>query len=138
MAFRVLVFGPTWFRDYSRLRAVMDTALAHLLQDVALVTAGVRGFPSLVASYARSRGLELETVLLDYVKYPSDPRPARNAELVARVHAAVIVWYDLGQDVREVGQAVVRKRIPVHDEGLPRVRRVRTVQRPRRVVNLPD
>ena len=55
MPFRILVIGPPLFRDYPRLRDILDVVLANRIPDVELLTVGGSGLPSLVASYARMR-----------------------------------------------------------------------------------
>jgi hypothetical protein len=48
MPFRVLIFGSPSFRDYTKLRSILDIALSKRLPDVVL--------SALVASYGRSIG----------------------------------------------------------------------------------
>lgn len=74
MAFRVLIVGPSSYRDYARLRDVLDIALVNRFPDVAIITTGGPGLPALAASYARSRGLELMACTLDYRRHPGAPR----------------------------------------------------------------
>jgi hypothetical protein len=40
MPFRVLIVGSPSFRDYPKLRSILDIALSKRLPDVVLVTAG--------------------------------------------------------------------------------------------------
>jgi len=43
MPFRVLIFGSPSFREFAKLRSILDVALAKRLPDVVLVTAGGPG-----------------------------------------------------------------------------------------------
>src|ERR1700722_3723966 len=72
MPFRVLIFGSHSFRDYAKLRSVLDIALSKRLPDLVLVTTGGSGLPALVASYGRSRNLPVEVTPI--TRYPLDVR----------------------------------------------------------------
>lgn len=96
MPFRVLVFGPLAFRDYPRLRDVLDVLLANRVPDVELLTFGGAGLPSLVASYARMRKLEFRSVPLEQQSYPIDHLSPINLQLAWLADAAVFFWYDSG------------------------------------------
>jgi hypothetical protein len=102
MAFHVLVVGGWGWFDYPRLRDVLDSALVKRLPDVQVLTVGGRGVPALAASYSCSRGLSLQTVTLDYGKYPGDAEERRIARLVELADAAVVVWDEWNPNVREL------------------------------------
>jgi hypothetical protein len=100
MPFRVLIFGSPSFRDYAKLRSVLDIALSKRLPDVVLVTTGGAGLPALVASYGRSQNLPVEVTPI--TRYPLDMRESPKAHLVAKVDAAVIVWPELDPGTMEL------------------------------------
>jgi hypothetical protein len=104
MPFRVLVIGPSQFRDYPRLRDVLDVVLANRVPDVELLTLGGSGLPSLVASYARMRKLEFRFVPLEQQPYPVEQLLPNNLELVLSADATVFFWHDSGGGVLSVGK----------------------------------
>jgi predicted RNA methylase len=109
MPFRVLIVGSSSFRDYPKLRSILDIALSKRLPDVVLVTTGGSGLPALVASHARSRNLAVEVVPIE--RYPLDVRKSPKATLIGKVDAAVIVWPEI--DCRVVGGKFLLAVLPV-------------------------
>jgi hypothetical protein len=99
MPFRVLIFGSPSYRDYAKLRSILDIALSKRLPDVVLVTTGGSGVPVLVASYARSRGLPVEAT--PFTRYPLDVRQSPMVGLVGKLDAAVIVWPQIDPETTE-------------------------------------
>jgi hypothetical protein len=55
--FRVIVTGVRQFRNYARLRAVLDAALARRLPDVVILSGCGSGTHALATSYAVERDL---------------------------------------------------------------------------------
>jgi hypothetical protein len=121
MPFRVLIFGSPSFRDYVKLRYILDVALSKRLPDVVLVTTGGPGLSALVASYARSRNLAVEVTPIE--RYPLDMRASPKSRLVGKVDAAVIVWPEIEPETKELLALIEAKGLPVHvvmpphDEG---------------------
>ena len=113
--FRVLIAGGRHFTDYPTLRATLDKLLANRLPDVTLLTAGGPGVPMLAASYATERGLEVVALVPEFGRFPEAAAiERRDAELVVRADAAVIVWDARNPLVRRLWQMVVARGIPVH------------------------
>src|SRR6478672_2681923 len=113
MSFRVLVIGGRAFRDYARLRKVLDTALAKRLPDVELLTAGGAGVPALAASYARSRGLSVTVIAADHAKHPADARERRDVQLVTLADAAVVAGDNCDGETWELLKRLRAKRVPL-------------------------
>jgi len=114
MPFRVLVIGPPLFRDYPRLRDVLDVVLANRVPDVELLTVGGSGLPSLVASYARVRKLEFRSVSLEQQPFPLDQLSPKNLEVVLLADAAVFFWYDAGGECYVLAKEMKARGKPVH------------------------
>jgi hypothetical protein len=112
MPFRVLIFGSASFRDYAKLRSILDIALSKRLPDVILVTTGGAGLSALVASYARSRNLTVEVIPI--ARYPGPVRTSPKVGLVTKVDAAVIVWPETEPETKELLALIEAKGIPVH------------------------
>jgi hypothetical protein len=118
MPFRVLIFGSPSFRDYPKLRSILDIVLSKRLPDVVLVTIGGAGLPALVASYGRSRKLPVEVAPVE--RYPFDLRKSPMVLVVAKVDAAVIVWPEITPESKELLALVEAKGLPVHVIVSPR------------------
>jgi hypothetical protein len=134
MALRVLIAGGRHFTDYKTLRAVLDKLLANHLPDVELLTAGGSGVPMLAASYATERGLTCTALVPDFGRFPAVAAvDRRDAELVGRADAAVIVWDERAPAVWKLQALVEAKGIAVRVVGAPRkpnARRVRDAEAP--------
>ncbi|HEV3386420.1 MAG TPA: SLOG family protein [Gemmata sp.] len=129
MPFRVLVIGPPVFRDYPRLREVLDLVLVNRVPDVELLTVGGSGLPSLVASYARMRKLEFRSVPLEQQSYPVEQLSPKNLELVLLADAAVFFWSDSGGECYVLAKEMKARGKPVH--VVSRSAAVRSVEPPR-------
>jgi hypothetical protein len=125
----VLVIGPPVFRDYPRLREVLDLVLVNRVPDVELLTVGGSGLPSLVASYARMRKLEFRSVPLEQQSYPVEQLSPKNLELVLLADAAVFFWSDSGGECYVLAKEMKARGKPVH--VVSRSAAVRSVEPPR-------
>src|SRR5580692_2741391 len=114
MPFRVLVIGPPAFRNYPRLRDVLDVVLAKRVPDVELLTVGGSGLPSLVASYARMRKLGFRPVPFEQEPYAADQLSPKNLEVVSLADAAVFFWYDSGGECYLLAKEMKARGKPVH------------------------
>jgi|SRR5579872_6111581 len=128
MPFRVLVLGPPAFRDYPRLRDVLDVVLANRALDVELLTVGGSGLPSLVASYARVRKLEFRTFPLEQQPFAVDQLLPKNLELDVLADAAVFFWYEAGGECYLLAKEIKARGKPVH--VVTRSARTRSVEPP--------
>jgi hypothetical protein len=113
--FRVVVTGTHQFRDYGRLRDLLDKLLAHRLPDVVILSRCGRGTDARATSYAVERGLQLIPYSLHLERDRTDElaRERRNAALVAGADAAVVVWDRLDRDLGDLLGRCKRKGIPV-------------------------
>lgn len=125
----MLVIGPPVFRDYPRLREVLDLVLVNRVPDVELLTVGGSGLPSLVASYARMRKLEFRSVPLEQQSYPVEQLSPKNLELVLLADAAVFFWSDSGGECYVLAKEMKARGKPVH--VVSRSAAVRSVEPPR-------
>jgi hypothetical protein len=136
--FRVLVLGGRLPLPFARLRDALDALLANRLPAVQLVTGGGPGVPALVASYARSRKLDVVTVPPDHAAHRGAAVDKQAEALVSLADAVVVVWDGTAAFDGVLGRAEA-KGIPVRVLGAVE-RRGRLVEPPAppRPTNLPD
>jgi hypothetical protein len=102
--FRVIVTGVRHFRDYARLRDLLDWLLARRLPEMVILSRCGRGTDALATSYAVERGLQLVPHPLDFERDRTDEVAAgrRNAALVADADGAVVMWDRLDRDLADL------------------------------------
>ena len=141
MSFCVLITGGRHFSDYPLLRRTLDALLVNRLPDVTLLTAGGPGVPMLAASYAKERGLEVAALVPEFGRFPEAAAiERRDAELVVRADAAVVVWDARNPATRRLWQLVNARGLPLHliggEVSKPKVKKITTPEPARR--GLPD
>jgi hypothetical protein len=89
--FRVILTGVRHFRDYARLRDLLDHLPSNRLPDVAVLSRCGRGTDAVATSYAFERGLTLvpHPLNLDRDRADQTAHERRNADMAADADAAV-------------------------------------------------
>lgn len=117
--FRVIVCGSRDFDDYPKLCRWLDHLLSRVTKThrVIVVHGACRGADSLAESYARSRGLLVESYPADWDRYGRSAGPKRNAKMVGIANAVVAFWDGKSSGTRDTIDKAKQKNIPLRIVG---------------------
>jgi hypothetical protein len=107
---RVIIGGS---KSVSSLEALEEAVARSGFAITRVITGDSRGADTLAASWARAKGIQVEVVVPDWRSYGGRADGIRNAEIVRRANACIVVWDGFSRGTAALIEECKRRALPL-------------------------